>query len=138
MEDEFEDNELEVNNPLSNWYSTQLVYPISKDIRKSFQNKMYFELIYSEKYNAFKFKSTNYASIDQTVLIRLEVAIGNDEPTGFIKFKLSEYYSDKRISDKHFKLDIQDIKDIRELIWSIEGEDITDYVDEFIESNLIN
>lgn len=136
MEDEFEDTGLE-NNLLAKWYSTQLTYPISKDIRKSFQNKMYFELIYSEKYNAFKFKSTNSASIDQTVLIRLEVVIGNDEPTGFIKHKLSEYYSNKRISDKHFKLDIHDIIDIRELIWEIEGEDINDCVDEFIKIYLM-
>jgi hypothetical protein len=136
MEDEFEDTGLE-NNLLVNWYSTQLTYPISKDIRKSFQNKMYFELIYSEKHDAFKFKSTNYPNIDQTILIRLEVEIGNDEPTGFIKYKLSEYYSNKRISDKYFKLDIQDITDIRELIWSIEGEDINDHVDEYIE-NIFN
>lgn len=118
---------------LSNWYSTQITYPIPKKIRKEFKNHYFFELTYSEKYNAFKFKSTDYATINQTVLIRLVVEIGNDEPTGFIKAKLSEYYSNKRINKKYFKLDIVDITDIRELIWSIEGEDIYDDCDSFIE-----
>ena len=128
-----EEEEVIIESELSKWYSSQISYPIPKKIRNKFKNHNCFELIYSDKYDAFKFKSTNNPSTNNFVLISLFVEKGYDEPTEFIKAKLSEYYSNKRINEKYFKLDIVDITDIQELIWSIEGDDIHDDCDSFIE-----
>jgi hypothetical protein len=125
---------LKTTKPLKlvKWYSTQLEYPISNEIMRNFKKTRFFELIYSKNKNGFKFKVTNKPSnlkLNESLLFNLEVDKYEDEPTGFIKSKLSEYYSDKRISYKWFKLNQSDIKDIVELLYEIEGENFSDYSD---------
>jgi hypothetical protein len=121
---------------LGDWFFKEFEYPISKEIRRIYKQKRFFEVIYSYERKAFKFNSTEYpfepfyygSKVVSLLIIELEK--NNDEPSDFIKHKLYEYFSDKKISKHWFKLNIRDVININNLLWAIEGEYIWDNIKE--------
>lgn len=64
----------------------------------------------------------------QTLLI-LYLQTGYDETPEFVERYIHDFFKDKREKGEWFNLDIDDIMQIRDLFWKIEGEDIMDDID---------